>query len=132
MCFSKTIGTSNSRSVALLIGEGSELTSTMQGSVTRSLGYGATSQRVTINTVAEKHVAIFSTFLSSYQLMATEQMVNVDLLTENLQQISEEDLEEMELQWQMAMVTMRATKFMNKYGRKSIGDRSPLVLTWQK
>ncbi|GJV66082.1 hypothetical protein Tco_1476910 [Tanacetum coccineum] len=37
---------------------------------------------------------------------------------EDLQQIDVDDLEEMDLKWQMAMLTMRARRFLNKTGRK--------------
>ncbi|GKD37857.1 hypothetical protein Tco_1258064 [Tanacetum coccineum] len=37
---------------------------------------------------------------------------------EDLQQIDVDDLEEMDLKWQMAMLTIRARRFLNKTGRK--------------
>ncbi|GJS93152.1 putative ribonuclease H-like domain-containing protein, partial [Tanacetum coccineum] len=37
---------------------------------------------------------------------------------EDLQQINPDDLEEMDLRWQMAMLTMRARRFLKKTGRK--------------
>ncbi|GKD03246.1 hypothetical protein Tco_1178220 [Tanacetum coccineum] len=37
---------------------------------------------------------------------------------EDLQHIDVDDLEEMDLKWQMAMLTMRARRFLNKIGRK--------------
>nr|GEX38210.1 hypothetical protein [Tanacetum cinerariifolium] len=37
---------------------------------------------------------------------------------EDLQQIDADDLEEMDLKWQMAMLTMRARRFLKKTGRK--------------
>ncbi|GJU94456.1 retrovirus-related pol polyprotein from transposon TNT 1-94 [Tanacetum coccineum] len=37
---------------------------------------------------------------------------------EDLQQIDADDLEEMDLKWQMAMLTIRAIRFLNKTGRK--------------
>ncbi|GKA76789.1 ribonuclease H-like domain-containing protein [Tanacetum coccineum] len=37
---------------------------------------------------------------------------------EDLQQIHPDDLEEIDLRWQMAMLTMRARKFLKKTGRK--------------
>ncbi|GJT36256.1 putative ribonuclease H-like domain-containing protein [Tanacetum coccineum] len=37
---------------------------------------------------------------------------------EDLQQIHPDDLEEMDLKWQMAMLTMRAMRFLKKIGRK--------------
>ncbi|GJX80207.1 putative ribonuclease H-like domain-containing protein [Tanacetum coccineum] len=40
------------------------------------------------------------------------------LNNEDLQQIHPDDLEEMDLRWQMAMLTMRARRFLKKTGRK--------------
>ncbi|GKG00983.1 hypothetical protein Tco_0305688, partial [Tanacetum coccineum] len=37
---------------------------------------------------------------------------------EDLQQINPDDLEEMDLRWQMAMLTMRAGRFLKNTGRK--------------
>ncbi|GKB97573.1 hypothetical protein Tco_0983710 [Tanacetum coccineum] len=43
---------------------------------------------------------------------------NPQLDIEDLQQIDADDLEEMDLKWQMAMITIRARRFLNKTGRK--------------
>ncbi|GKD84052.1 ribonuclease H-like domain-containing protein [Tanacetum coccineum] len=43
---------------------------------------------------------------------------NPQLDNEDLQQINPDDLEEMDLRWQMAMLTMRASRFLKKTGRK--------------
>ncbi|GJU71491.1 hypothetical protein Tco_1262896 [Tanacetum coccineum] len=43
---------------------------------------------------------------------------------EDLQQIDADDLEEMDLKWQMAMLTMRARRFLNKTGRKNYGTKN--------
>nr|GEV14462.1 hypothetical protein [Tanacetum cinerariifolium] len=40
------------------------------------------------------------------------------LAHENMEQIHPDDLEEMDLRWQMAILTMRAIKFLKKTGRK--------------
>nr|GEX65158.1 ribonuclease H-like domain-containing protein [Tanacetum cinerariifolium] len=40
------------------------------------------------------------------------------LVNENLEQIHPDDLEEMDLKWQMAMLTMRARIFLKNTGRK--------------
>ncbi|GKF98966.1 hypothetical protein Tco_0297749, partial [Tanacetum coccineum] len=37
---------------------------------------------------------------------------------EDLQQINPDDLEEMDLRWQMTMLTMRVRRFLKKTGRK--------------
>nr|GFC91495.1 hypothetical protein [Tanacetum cinerariifolium] len=43
---------------------------------------------------------------------------------EDLKQIDADDLEEMDLKWQMAMLTMRARKFLQKTGR-NLGVNDP-------
>ncbi|GKE87097.1 hypothetical protein Tco_1564572, partial [Tanacetum coccineum] len=40
------------------------------------------------------------------------------LAHEDLQQIHPDDIEEMDLRWQMAMLTMRAKRFLKNTGRK--------------
>ncbi|GKE15889.1 putative ribonuclease H-like domain-containing protein, partial [Tanacetum coccineum] len=48
----------------------------------------------------------------------TNQSNSLQLDNEDLQQIDANDLEEMDLKWQMAMLTMRARRFPNKTRRK--------------
>ncbi|GJZ50749.1 putative ribonuclease H-like domain-containing protein [Tanacetum coccineum] len=46
---------------------------------------------------------------------------------EDLQQIDADDLEEIDLKWQMAMLTMRAERFLNKTGRKISANGSKTI-----
>ncbi|GJW09850.1 hypothetical protein Tco_1575677 [Tanacetum coccineum] len=46
---------------------------------------------------------------------------------EDLQQINVDDLEEMDLMWQMAMLTMRARRFLNKTRRKISANGSETI-----
>ncbi|GJS60664.1 putative ribonuclease H-like domain-containing protein [Tanacetum coccineum] len=46
---------------------------------------------------------------------------------EDLQQIDADDLEEIDLKWQMAMLTMRARRFLNKTGRKISANGSETI-----
>ncbi|GJR31298.1 retrotransposon protein, putative, ty1-copia subclass [Tanacetum coccineum] len=55
---------------------------------------------------------------SSTQNMAFIQPNNSKLAHEDLQQIHPDDLEEMDLRWQMAMLTMRARRFLKNTSRK--------------
>ncbi|GJU03391.1 ribonuclease H-like domain-containing protein [Tanacetum coccineum] len=48
----------------------------------------------------------------------TSQPNSPQLLHEDLQQIHPDDIEEIDLRWQMAMLTMRARKFLKNTGRK--------------
>ncbi|GJY54432.1 ribonuclease H-like domain-containing protein [Tanacetum coccineum] len=47
--------------------------------------------------------------------------------TKDLQQIDADDLEEMDLKWQMAMLTIRAKRFLNKTRRKINGNGSETI-----
>nr|GEX33846.1 hypothetical protein [Tanacetum cinerariifolium] len=49
------------------------------------------------------------------------------LNNEDLQQINADDLEEMNLKWQMAMLTMRAKRFLKKTGRKVGANGSKII-----
>ncbi|GKE42530.1 hypothetical protein Tco_1469814 [Tanacetum coccineum] len=49
---------------------------------------------------------------------AVVQPSSPQLTNEDLQQLHPDDLEEMDLRWQMAMLTMRARRFLKKTGRK--------------
>ncbi|GJS56921.1 ribonuclease H-like domain-containing protein [Tanacetum coccineum] len=62
------------------------------------------------NTDSMSDVVIYSFFAN--------QSNSPQLNDEDLQQIDVDDLEEMDLKWQMAMLTMRAKRFLNKTGRK--------------
>ncbi|GJY14192.1 hypothetical protein Tco_0383501 [Tanacetum coccineum] len=44
---------------------------------------------------------------------------------EDLQQIHPDDLEEIDLRWQMAMLTMRARRYLKKNGRNFSGSKEP-------
>nr|GEZ97872.1 hypothetical protein [Tanacetum cinerariifolium] len=53
-----------------------------------------------------------------------KQSTSSQLDNKDLKQIDVDDLEEMDLRWQMAMLTMRARKFLQKTG-KNLGDNGP-------
>ncbi|GKB47656.1 ribonuclease H-like domain-containing protein [Tanacetum coccineum] len=62
------------------------------------------------NTDSMSNAMIYSFFAN--------QSNSLQLNDEDLQQIDADDLEEMDLKWQMAMLTIRARRFLNKSGRK--------------
>ncbi|GKB73758.1 hypothetical protein Tco_0935170 [Tanacetum coccineum] len=63
---------------------------------------------------------------SSYSLLANQSSCP-QLDHEDLEQIDEYDLEEMDLKWQVAMISMRMKKFYKKTGRKLQFDAKELV-----
>nr|GEW98309.1 hypothetical protein [Tanacetum cinerariifolium] len=56
--------------------------------------------------------------LMEFLLLALNQPNNPQLVHEDLQQIHPDDTKEMNLRWQMAMLTMRARRFLKNAGRK--------------
>ncbi|GKE85478.1 hypothetical protein Tco_1559220, partial [Tanacetum coccineum] len=62
------------------------------------------------NTDSMSDVVIYSFFANQFN--------SLKLNDEDLQLIDADDLEEMDLKWQMAMLNMRARRFLNKTGRK--------------
>ncbi|GKG00946.1 ribonuclease H-like domain-containing protein, partial [Tanacetum coccineum] len=46
---------------------------------------------------------------------------------EDLQQIHPDDMEEMDLRWQMAILTMRAKRFLNNIGKKLIVNSNETI-----
>ncbi|GKA31325.1 hypothetical protein Tco_0717630 [Tanacetum coccineum] len=55
---------------------------------------------------------------SSFTLLGASQSSCPQLDHEDLDQVDEYDLEEMDLKWQVAMISMRINKFQKKTGRK--------------
>ncbi|GJX65529.1 hypothetical protein Tco_0299872 [Tanacetum coccineum] len=87
----------NSQNVAFV-------SSNNSGSFNQAHGYNSA------NIDSMSDVVIYSFF--------TNQSNSLQLDNEDLQQIDADDLEEIDLKWQMAMLTMRARRFLNKTGRK--------------
>ncbi|KAJ9535349.1 LOW QUALITY PROTEIN: hypothetical protein OSB04_un001540 [Centaurea solstitialis] len=56
----------------------------------------------------------------------------VPLVNEDLDQIHADDLEEMDLKWQMAMITVRENRFMRRTGRRNFGMRKDDRLGFDK
>nr|GFB56153.1 hypothetical protein [Tanacetum cinerariifolium] len=69
-----------------------------------------------LNVDSLNNTVIYSFFTSQY---SSPQLDN-----EDLKQIDADDLEEIDLKWQMAMLTMRARKFLHKTGR-NLGVNGP-------
>ncbi|GKF48738.1 hypothetical protein Tco_0141989 [Tanacetum coccineum] len=55
---------------------------------------------------------------TTYGVSAVSTQVSAANSTNDLQQLHPDDLEEMDLRWQMAMLTMRARRFLKNTGRR--------------
>ncbi|GKA55651.1 ribonuclease H-like domain-containing protein [Tanacetum coccineum] len=85
-------------------------------SYTVNTTYGVSTASTQVNTANSSNVdnlsdAVIYAFLAS-------QPNSPQLVTEDLQQIHPDDIEEMDLRWQMAMLTMRARRFLKNTGRR--------------
>ncbi|GJV55836.1 ribonuclease H-like domain-containing protein [Tanacetum coccineum] len=74
-------------------------------------GVSAANTQVNASNIDNLSDAVICAFLAS-------QPNNPQLAHEDLQQIHPDDLEEMDLRWKMAMLTMRARRFLKNTGRK--------------
>ncbi|GJV54151.1 putative ribonuclease H-like domain-containing protein [Tanacetum coccineum] len=87
-----------------------EAVSTAQA-VNTANGVSAANTQVNASNIKNLSDAVICGFLAS-------QPNNPQLAHEDLQQIHPNDLEEIDLRWQMAMLTMRARRFLKNTGRK--------------
>ncbi|GJV01642.1 ribonuclease H-like domain-containing protein [Tanacetum coccineum] len=78
--------------------------------------HGVSAASTQANTVNSKNVDNLSDVVI-YAFLAS-QPSSPQLVNEDLEQIHPDDLEEMDLKWQMVMLTMRAKRFLKKTGRK--------------
>ncbi|GKC91228.1 ribonuclease H-like domain-containing protein, partial [Tanacetum coccineum] len=61
---------------------------------------------------------IYSSSSSTQNMAFSKAKIVLNLLHEDLQQIHPDDMEEIDLRWQMAMLTMRERRFLKNTGRK--------------
>ncbi|GJY97949.1 ribonuclease H-like domain-containing protein [Tanacetum coccineum] len=78
------------------------------------------------NNIQEREVHVGFADEVIYSLFA-KQFKDLDLLHEDLEQIDDVDIEEMDINWQIAMIVIRMKKFYKKTGRRVRIDRNKLV-----
>nr|GFC27142.1 hypothetical protein [Tanacetum cinerariifolium] len=96
------------------IASSSEVTNSTNVTVNTAHGATVVSTQATVvnsTTIDNLSDAVICAFLVS-------QPRSPQLVNEDLEQIHPDDLEEMDLEWQMSMLTMRARRFLKKTGRK--------------
>ena len=70
---------------------------------------------------AEEHLGLLASFIASYENYIQGKISDPTTFDEDYDQVDPDDLEEMDLQWQMAMISRRVKRFMNRTGRKFVG-----------
>ncbi|GJT50335.1 putative ribonuclease H-like domain-containing protein [Tanacetum coccineum] len=84
---------------------------------------GVSTGNIKVNTAStETSTASFSD-ATVYAFLSTQPQGS-ELVHEDLEQLHDDDLEEMDLKWNMALLSMRARKFYQRTGRKIIIDGS--------
>ena len=73
---------------------------------------------------SDENKAVYSAFVGSFEALTTGNLQSPALMNEDLSQIDDDDLEEMDLKWQMAMVAARAKRFFRKTGRNQFRTSS--------
>ncbi|KAI3776566.1 hypothetical protein L1987_46352 [Smallanthus sonchifolius] len=68
----------------------------------------------------EDQIALFGAFMSSYDALVTGKLQPAVHDVEDLVQINPDDLEYMDLQWKMAMIAVRAKKYLLKVGKDKL------------
>ncbi|GJU32060.1 ribonuclease H-like domain-containing protein [Tanacetum coccineum] len=83
---------------------------------TVNISYGVSTTSTQANTANSSNVDNLSDVVI-YAFLASQPNSH-QLVTEDLQQIHPDDIEEIDLRWQMAMLTMRARRFLKNTGRR--------------
>ncbi|GJX82669.1 hypothetical protein Tco_0332150 [Tanacetum coccineum] len=87
---------------------------------------GVSTGTTNVNTAStETSIASFSD-ATVYAFLSTQPQGS-QLVHEDLEQLHDDDLEEMDLKWNMALLSMRARKFYQRTGRKIIIDGSNML-----
>ncbi|GJU18412.1 hypothetical protein Tco_1146378 [Tanacetum coccineum] len=76
-----------------------------------------------VDTSPEDLIVNFSD-ATAYAFLSFSQPQGSQLVHEDLEQIHDDDLEEMDLKWNMALLSMRARKFYQRTGKKIVIDGS--------
>ncbi|MFS7946648.1 hypothetical protein Hanom_Chr06g00538841 [Helianthus anomalus] len=72
---------------------------------------------------AEEHLSLLATFVTSYENGIQGKIYDATTFDEDYDQIDPDDLEKMDLQWQMAMISRRVKRFLNRTGMKFFWEK---------
>jgi len=72
-------------------------------------------------------MALFGMFVNSYEALIAGDIKGKGITMEDMLQVDPDDLEEADIQWQMAMLTVRARRFMERTGKRNFGNQNSKV-----
>ncbi|KAI3821579.1 hypothetical protein L1987_09147 [Smallanthus sonchifolius] len=84
----------------------------------------SSANQTAIAKIAEDHVALFSSCMLAYENFIGGKLTDPETIEEDFNQVDPDDMEDMDIQWNMAMILRRAKRFLNRTGRKFIGWHS--------
>ncbi|GJS44027.1 hypothetical protein Tco_0569070 [Tanacetum coccineum] len=84
-----------------------------------------------VNTASTENLSASCSDATVYAFLF-DQPKGVQLVHEDLEQLHDDDLEEIDLKWNMALLSMRARKFYQRTGRKIIIDGKQLIAGYDK
>ncbi|KAI3813979.1 hypothetical protein L1987_18717 [Smallanthus sonchifolius] len=134
MYFAKSVGKSGT-GVAFFSGDAQESSNDQCSGVpiysghTSHSGFSATTASTSSGShvnqkVADDYLAMFSSFMASYENFIGGKIHDPEVIEEDFRQIDPVDLEEMNIQWNMAMLMRQAKDFLKRTGRKYVGSNS--------
>ncbi|XP_076939520.1 uncharacterized protein LOC143608350 [Bidens hawaiensis] len=65
---------------------------------------------------------LFSMFIDSYHAFVAKNLINTSIVQEDLEQIDVDDLEDMDIKWQAAMLAVRSKRLYNRTRRSSFSE----------
>ncbi|KAI3742770.1 hypothetical protein L1987_60465 [Smallanthus sonchifolius] len=77
-----------------------------------------------IDKIAEDHVALFSSCMLAYENFIGGKLTDPETIEEDFNKMDPDSMEDMDIQWNMAMILRRAKRFLNRIRRKFIGRHS--------
>ncbi|KAK1421715.1 hypothetical protein QVD17_24269 [Tagetes erecta] len=88
-----------------------------------STNAGPSSNASVTTQIPSDTMALFGMFVHSYEALVAGELKGKGMTVEDMYQVDPDDLEETDIQWQMAMLTLRARRFMERTGRRNFGNQ---------
>ncbi|KAK1415025.1 hypothetical protein QVD17_30794 [Tagetes erecta] len=88
-----------------------------------STNAGSSSNASVTTQIPSDTMALFVMFVHSYEALVAGELKGKGMTVEDMYQVDPDDLEETDIQWQMAMLTLRARRFMERTGRRNFGNQ---------
>ncbi|KAI3813959.1 hypothetical protein L1987_18695 [Smallanthus sonchifolius] len=92
----------------------------------------SSANQTAIAKIAEDHVALFASCMLAYENFIGGKLMDPETIKEDFNQVDPDDMEDMNIQWNMAMILRWAKRFLNRTGRKFIGGLSNAKVGFDK